>query len=349
MQPGGGAADTSERMLRRLPLILFVALALALVSLREFASVRPTATASFGRGSPIVLVHGLGSMPGHWLAAARELARTHRVTLVQLPGHGASDMPNPFSLDLAVQALDDALLQAGGEPVVLVGHSLGGLVAAAEAIAHPERVRALVLVETALRPQVAAADLPKMLRALDRNYASLVHAAYHDFGRDSAQGEALWQEVAALDRAMVKRWIRLAWTADLSEQAANLRVPVLVVLAPRSWDDGETWPEVAQSLGYERIPRAHPVRLTECGHFVMLDRPRELATLIGGFASHPSGEALRASRAAWDPNAFLAGMERPPAMVARRRMVKRFEREPESGDGVSGGTAPGPRAPAAAP
>ena len=313
-------------MLRRLPLILFLAVTLALVALRGFTPVRPTATASFGggTGTPIVLVHGLGSTSEHWLGTARELARSHRVTLVDLPGHGASDMPRPFSLEQAVTSLDDALLAAGGPPVVLVGHSLGGLVCAAEAIAHPERVRALVLVETALRPQISAADRPALMRELDGDYATLVHAAYLDFGRDSLQGEALWNDVRALDPAMVKPWIRLAWTADLSLAAGDLRVPVLVVLAPRSWSEGETWPEVARELGYARIPRVHPVRLTECGHFVMLDKPQELALLIGGFAIQPSGEALRASLEG-APDVFVPGMERPTALVARRRAIHHVE------------------------
>ena len=52
-------------------------------------------------------------------------------------------MPEPFSLDQAAAALDAALASRGPEPVVLVGHSLGGLVCAAEAIQHPQRVRAL--------------------------------------------------------------------------------------------------------------------------------------------------------------------------------------------------------------
>ena len=256
---------------------------------------RPLASASFGHGPAIVLVHGLGSTAEHWLPAARLLSREYRVTLVDLPGHGESEMPEAFSLGATTGSLDAALAAMGATPVVLVGHSLGGLVCAGEALAHPERVRALVLIETALRPQVAAAELPAMLTALDQHYAELVHGAYLDFGRDSAQGETLWREVAALDPGMIKRWIRLAWTADLSAPAAGLQVPVLVVLAPRSWAAAETWPDVAGALGYARLPRVHAVRLDGCGHFIMLDRPRELAALIASFAANPVTDELRAS------------------------------------------------------
>jgi len=283
-------------MLRRLPLLLVAAIALGLVLLHGLAPARPTSHASFGRGAPIVMVHGLGSARAHWLPVARLLARGHRVTLVDLPGHGVSAMPRPFSLDQATEALDRALAERGSEPVVLVGHSLGGLVCAAEALAHPGRVKALVLVETALRPQVPGTERAMLQRALDRHYDEFVRAAYVDFGRDSAQGEALWREVAALDRDMVRRWIRLAFTADLSAAVARLRVPVLVVVAPRSWTAAESWPDVARALGYARVPRVRAVRLDGAGHFVMLDRPRELASLIAGFAAHPVTDERLAAR-----------------------------------------------------
>jgi pimeloyl-ACP methyl ester carboxylesterase len=273
---------------RRLPLILTTVFAAGLIALHAAGPVRPTAHATFGHGPEIVLVHGLGSTRAHWLPTARILARDHQVTLVDLPGHGVTEMPEPFSLAQAVASLDQALAERGPGPVVLVGHSLGGLVCAAEAIAHPHRVRALVLVETSLTPQIDPAQRGALFDALDRDYASLVRSAYLEFGRDSLQGEALWQEVAALDPEMVRRWIRLAWTTDLSAEAIRIQAPVLAVLAPRSWSTEEPWPQVAQQLGYERIPELRSVRIADAGHFVMLDQPHMLASTIERFIGHPA-------------------------------------------------------------
>jgi pimeloyl-ACP methyl ester carboxylesterase len=282
-------------MQRHFPLILTAVAAAGLVALHSFEPARPTAHASFGRGPSIVLVHGLGSTRAHWLPTARLLARDHRVTLVDLPGHGVSDMPVQFSLEQAVTALDLALAERGSEPVVLVGHSLGGLVCAAEAIRHPHRVRGLVLVETALRPQIDPAQRDVMLAALDHDYASLVRSAYVGFGRDSVQGEALWQEVSALDPDMVRRWIRLAWTADLSADAIQIESPVLAVLSNRSWGTEESWTDVARALGYQRIPSLRAMRIADTGHFLMLDEPRALASAIERFTRRPlAGEFIAA-------------------------------------------------------
>jgi pimeloyl-ACP methyl ester carboxylesterase len=276
----------------RTRIVVLAALALILLGARSLSPPPAPISGALGRGPVIALVHGLGSHAGHWLPAARLLARRHRVVLVDLPGHGQSAMPQPFSLARAAQALDLALGREGTEPLVLVGHSLGGLVAAAEACERPGRVRALVLVETALRPQVEGRDRAAALEALREDYQRLVRDAYRAFGRDSAQGEALYREVAAMDPAVVRPWIRLAFRADLSARVARLQCPLLVVLAPRSWPEGEPWPVTAAALGYAQAPQVRAVRLDGCGHFVMLDRPAALAHLIERFVDELAAAPL---------------------------------------------------------
>jgi len=273
-------------------LLVLALLALAIASARPLSPPPATTHAAFGHGTPVVLLHGLGSRREDWFPTARILARRHRVTLVDLPGHGEAGMPEPFSLERATIALDRSLAELPEGPVILVGHSLGGLIAASEAIAQPERIRGLVLVETALRPQLPAELRAEWLGKLEHDYQNVVHAAYLDFGRDSVQGEALYRRVAELEPRMVQRWIRLAWSADLSEAATRLTVPVLVVLAERSWAHDEAWPAVAAELGLLGVPRLEAARLDDCGHFIMLDRPADLARLIERFAADPGGSPV---------------------------------------------------------
>jgi pimeloyl-ACP methyl ester carboxylesterase len=249
---------------------------------------------AMGRGPTVVLVHGLGSSARHWLPLARDLAHDHRVAFVELPGHGLAPMSMPFTLEQATLALDRALAEQSHGPVVLVGHSVGGLVAAAEALRSPQRVRALVLVESALAPQMPPAERDAFLGQLDRDWEATLREVYVGFGRDPAQGEALWAEASHVERARMRAWIPVALSTDLSADVAGLAMPVLAVLAPHSWEVGESWEEAARTLGYARIRRLEAERVADCGHFVMLDQPAALAGAIRRFAAtRDSSLALR--------------------------------------------------------
>lgn len=276
----------------RIRILILAVLGFAFVGMRGLAPPRPSASGAFGHGPAIVLVHGLGSRAEHWLPTARLLARRHRVVLVDLPGHGLSEMPEPLTLEHAAQALDLALATEVTVPCVLVGHSVGGLVAAVEALDHPERVRGLVLVETALEPQITGAERAALLESLGRDYDGLMRSVYISFGRDSVQGLALYDEVAKLDPAMMKSWVRLAVTSDLSGRARAFTVPMLVVLSARSWPDGEPWATAAAELGYASVPRLQSARIEDAGHFVMLDHPDVVARLIERFAAQPEPDLV---------------------------------------------------------
>src|SRR5262245_51910460 len=106
---------------------ILAAIAALIFGAHALAPPPPSASGAFGRGPTIVLVHGLGSDAEHWLPTARLLAHKNRVVLVDLPGHGMTAMPAPFSLEQAVASLDAAIAREGSTPVILVGHSLGGL------------------------------------------------------------------------------------------------------------------------------------------------------------------------------------------------------------------------------
>lgn len=271
--------------MNRLRYVLYLVLALAPLALiygPRALPPPPSATYVLGEGPTIVLVHGLGSRIGHWLPVGRELAKDFRVVFVDLPGHGGSGIEG-LTFERARLSLDRALA-AEDQPVILVGHSLGGLLAAAETIARPDRVRGLVLIEAALKPQFEGEDAAALRAALESDYETVVRDAYRSFGRDSAQGEALAAEALQSDSAAMRAWIEMSLSHDLSYEAGALWMPVLAVLSDRSWTGNESWDEVARALGYDELPRLHATRIADSGHFVMLDHPERVAKLIARFA-----------------------------------------------------------------
>jgi pimeloyl-ACP methyl ester carboxylesterase len=105
-------------------------------------------------GPRVVFVHGLFGQGKNWTTIAKGLADRHRVTLLDLPNHGHSPWTDRVDyLDMA--ELVAAELEEFGEPVTLVGHSMGGKVAMQLALHRPELLRALVVVD------VAPADYPE--------------------------------------------------------------------------------------------------------------------------------------------------------------------------------------------
>ncbi|MFI7529486.1 alpha/beta fold hydrolase [Nocardia salmonicida] len=76
-----------------------------------------------------VLIHGLGGRWRHWAATIPELARTHRVPAVDLPGFGDSEKPQVSTIGNAVAAIDALRQQCEVERIDVVGHSMGTVLA----------------------------------------------------------------------------------------------------------------------------------------------------------------------------------------------------------------------------
>jgi len=104
-----------------------------------------------GHGPATVLIHGLGGFAESWRHNIPELARHSRVIALDLPGFGRSGKPRrQYTTAFLARGLDGLFSALGVEQVRLVGHSLGGAVAARYALDHPGRVERLALLGAAL-------------------------------------------------------------------------------------------------------------------------------------------------------------------------------------------------------
>lgn len=146
---------------------------------------------------PVVLLPATGETAEDWDVVASSLSRSRTVYAVNLRGHGGSDWPGTYSIQLMaddVCALLDQVVD--GRPVDLVGHSLGGLVASSVAASRPDLVRRLVLEDVGLlKPRPAdpparpAGDLPFDWRVVEQ-----VRPEIDDF-------DPRWTDVVASIRA----------------------------------------------------------------------------------------------------------------------------------------------------
>ncbi|MFF5171531.1 alpha/beta fold hydrolase [Micromonospora sp. NPDC000089] len=178
-----------------------------------------------GEGRPMILLHGglgSGEMFGAILPA---LTERHRVTLVDLQGHGrTADIDRP--LDVTLMADDVAALidHLGLDKPDVVGFSLGGGVALHTGIRHPEKVGRVVSASAHIRSD---AVYPEM-----RAQQTQMGAAAAEFLKDTPMYE-LYQRVAphpeAFPQLLDKIGEALKTEFDYTEQVKGLRVPTLVV------------------------------------------------------------------------------------------------------------------------
>jgi pimeloyl-ACP methyl ester carboxylesterase len=240
-----------------------------------------------GDGPPLALLHGLGGAASNWIELAPELARDNRVIAVDLPGHGGSSplpaLPNlePFADRVAL-----VLEREAARPAVLVGHSLGCVVALRLAMRRHDLVRGLVLISAAgigstsrrARYALAVSSLIQPGRLL---------APFRETISRSERLRALvWGGWATPEGAMVSPMASLgllegpAFHTDTSSAAAALveedpRIDLERVRCPAMLVWGARDPQVPVSDAFEYARRlGAPLRVVAgAGHLVIAERP----------------------------------------------------------------------------
>lgn len=243
-----------------------------------------------GEGPALVLLHPIGMDRGWWAPYVAHWRARHRVIAIDLPGHGESaPVRSPVSLEDHARAVLEVIDAEGVASAVLMGVSMGGMVAQCVAIAAPDRVRALVLCATAGR-------FPASARAAIRSRG--------DSTRDGAMSEVIaptlarWFVADSPPEIVERCRARLAsddwhsWSAnweaiselDTLEGLRALDVPTLVVASAR---DASIPDAVARELA--EASRAEFVRIEDSGHFGAFDAPHRFTPVVDAFLQEKGG------------------------------------------------------------
>jgi pimeloyl-ACP methyl ester carboxylesterase len=205
-----------------------------------------TAVLVAGDGPPLVMLHGPGEFAERWTRVIPGLAANHRVIAPDLPGHGGStDGTGPLDTDRVFDWLDALIDEMCPTPPVLVGHILGGALAARYAASRPDRLAGIVLVDSLglakFRPQprFALSLIGFMARPSDRSHHRFMGQCLADREAVSEAMGDRWDALReySLDRARddsvktaMKFFMSELGVPKIDEQElADLSVPVTLI------------------------------------------------------------------------------------------------------------------------
>jgi 3-oxoadipate enol-lactonase/4-carboxymuconolactone decarboxylase len=232
----------------------------------------------------VLLLHSLGTQGAIWDVPAAVLARRYRVLCPDLRGHGLSAVTKgPYVVtELAhdMVGLLDALSIAA---VHVAGVSLGGMVAQALAAQAPERVRSLVLVDTALAipPVQLWQERAALVRAegMEPLIESVVARWLTAASLHTPEAEGLRTMLRRTDPEGYAAAAEAVAGADLTAAAGNLRVPTLVLVG----DEDAATPRASAEALRDAIPGARMEVIPGAAHIPMMEQPERVAALIERF------------------------------------------------------------------
>jgi 3-oxoadipate enol-lactonase len=236
----------------------------------------------------VTLSHALATELGNWDAVIPLLCRGHRVLRYSLRGHGHSDhSPGPYTLELLADDLAGLLEHLEVERTHLVGLSIGGMIAQAFALRHPQRLRGLVIASSLCQlPQGADQIWHERLETVRRRGVAAL--------AESTLARWFTAEYAAANPGTIARVRRMieATSAegylgcaeairhmDLIERISAIRSPTLVLVGRQ--DPGT--PVAASEEIQARIPGARLEVLDPGSHQLPIERARRFEELVAAF------------------------------------------------------------------
>lgn len=240
--------------------------------------------------STLLFLHGVGGGRAAWDRQVPYFsALGHRTHAWDQPGYGGSALVEPYDLEQVSGALRRLIESLGGEPAVLVGHSMGGMIAQEAYARFPKLVKALALgftspsfgggsrefVEKFIAARIAPLDAGEGMAQIAARLMPTMRGA-KSLPEGLAQAERI---MSGIPQATYRKAVQLLTTFDRREQLPGIGVPTLLIAG----SDDRTAPAPVLERMAQKIPGAEYVLLQGCGHLGPLDQPEEFNQALRGF------------------------------------------------------------------
>jgi pimeloyl-ACP methyl ester carboxylesterase len=254
-----------------------------------------------GRGRPLILIPGLASGSWVWQDTIRAFAPDHAVYVLTLPGFDGRPKAGPAPFAAARTAVEDLIASRHLDKPVIVGHSLGGILALAVAEDKPAMLGGVVSID-GLPVMPGTEDLPPEQRAqfAERTRAQIAKQPPALFAQqqqaymrtigvlDMAEADALAQLTARSDPASVGAWAADVLTLDLRPGLKTIQAPVLAIVPYLDLDSAQQGLSPTGKADYYRAlmdgtPRLQVATVAPARHFAMFDQPQAVVAAIRTF------------------------------------------------------------------
>lgn len=266
-------------------------------------------------GQPIILTHGWGPNSTVWYYAKRQLTDRFRVIVWDLPGLGKSSRPknNDYSLEKYARDLEAVVALVGKQPVILLGHSLGGMSTLTFCRLFPEhlgrQVAGLILVDTTYTNPVKTSIFSSLLRALQKpllepvlyltiilsplvflmNWLSYLNGSLYisvelsGFTGTETRGQLDFSAQLSAKGwpAVLARGTLAMFNYDETRTLSTINVPVLVVVGA---SDIATVPAASRRMRTE-LPDSELITLKPGGHMSLMEQNQRFAEAVSAFST----------------------------------------------------------------
>lgn len=246
----------------------------------------------YGRGEPVILLHGwLGSW-GIWHETMSYLGKYYRTYALDFWGFGESDKKrSTFAIKDFVKMVDQFMERLGLYRAPLVGHSMGGTVSLSVAIQFPERVEKIVVIGS----PIDGSSLAFLLKLAGQRWiASLVFRTMWALrlgiriSSPLITKDSRWPDIMNRDlsRTTLESFlisIASLRQTDLRSKLSQIEIPIMGMYGQK---DIIVHPEQWQEI-LEKIPHARIDKYNDAGHFIMLDEPERFQSNLKCFLDQP--------------------------------------------------------------
>ncbi|MFC1899714.1 alpha/beta fold hydrolase [Chloroflexota bacterium] len=252
---------------------------------------------SHGDGFPLILTYGLGGNTGEWRNQIVDFSKSYRLILWDPRGHGQSDSPpekEKYNHDFYAEDLNELMNHLNIPKAYVGGLSMGGGIATRFALKHPERVQALLIIDSASASGVARSPELRAMRektielaetqgmAAVAEYAIINNPNIAGRVKKGPEAEKLVREMfIALNPKGYANAVRAGLSAvSITDKLGQLKMPTLLLV-------GEEDPALpAVRLTHEKISHSKLVIIPNAGHLSNQDQPeifnKELLQFLSG-------------------------------------------------------------------